>query len=253
MHSIRSRFSTALLKLAPLAVLLISPLAGQAGTILTVPPGLTPGSQYLLVFVTSGTYAGNLSQATYNSDVTAAADTSAALEGLSTNWQLLGTTTGCAGISPETCLETSADASLPVYGLNGALIATDFANLVNGVWQHGILYDQAGDSISANVWTGINATTSSSQSTSAQLLGGADPYYGETGFQAPDGLSHATSPILDANNNPIKLSLYAFSGVLTVPAATTASAPEPGSMMLLGAGILGMAAFIRCKRLGGIL
>src|ERR1035441_11041870 len=64
-----------------------------AGTIVTIPSSLAPGSQYRLVFVTADTYTATSSNiAVYNTDVNNEANTIAALAALGTTWTVIGST-----------------------------------------------------------------------------------------------------------------------------------------------------------------
>jgi hypothetical protein len=64
-----------------------------AGTVTTIPPGLSPGDQYHLIFLTSGTRDATSSNiADYDAFVTDQANLSPVLAALGTTWRALGST-----------------------------------------------------------------------------------------------------------------------------------------------------------------
>lgn len=200
----------------------------SAGTIVTLPTGLAPGSEYRLVFVTADTYTATDSNiADYNSEVNAEANAISALGALGTTWTIIGATPGQDAYDNIGGYDAS-----PIYGLDGDLIAdddtTDAGGLFSGSLQSGIDIDESGNSLSGNyVWTGILVNGGS-----FCTLGNTDctdSGYASIGYASSTsaGLHDGLLPQSDS------LSLYAISGDLTVPGGST---PEPSSLLLLSMG-----------------
>jgi hypothetical protein len=116
---------------------------------------LTPGEPYRLVFVTADTYtAPSTSISYYNGVVNAEADSVAALEVLKTTWLGIGSTSTVNAID-----NTGADPGVPIYDLNGDLIAADATTGTNGLFSGSLLQPISYDEINASpenyyVWTG---------------------------------------------------------------------------------------------------
>ena len=95
-------------RLPPVAiamVLLLGTASQSLAQVTTVPPGLNPGDQYRLAFVTSTTRdATSTDIADYNTFVLGVANSSAALAALSTTWKAIGSTaTADARDNTDTC------------------------------------------------------------------------------------------------------------------------------------------------------
>jgi hypothetical protein len=94
------------------------PSLALAGPI-TVPPAVTPGSTYRLIFVTAGTIqATSPDIATYNAFVTAQANSNAALAALNTTWSAIGSTDTVSALD-----NIGGTDSTEIYNLAGTLIA----------------------------------------------------------------------------------------------------------------------------------
>ena len=77
----------------PLVLAVVGIASRVDAGIITVPPGLAPGSQYRLAFETADTYnAESSSIGVYNSEVNTEADAVAALAALGTTWLVIGST-----------------------------------------------------------------------------------------------------------------------------------------------------------------
>ena len=217
--------------------------AAQAAILL---PSLTPGSQYRLVFVTSGTKnATSTSIADYNTFVNNAAQVSTSLNTALTtagftpstiNWKAIAST---AAVNARVNTATRAtDTSVPIYRLDGAQVATGNVDLWDGAISNPIQYDQLGSLVGAlQVWTGtLSSGVASGGGTN--VLGRPIVGYGIT--TAQDGRWTAA-----ANDGQAKLCrLYGISDIVTVPTPTTATTPEPSSLLsfiTLGGLILGGA------------
>src|SRR5580658_1898252 len=108
-------------KLRCLAVVLFGSIAAYAGTIFTTPTGLTPGTQYQLVFVTSDTtFATSSTISDYNTFVTNEAALNATLAAFdSAN----GVTWTAIGSTPPVNANTNAPSSGLVYNLENTELA----------------------------------------------------------------------------------------------------------------------------------
>src|SRR5580698_717465 len=92
-----------------------------AGTIITTPVGLAPGSQYRLVFVTADAYNAESSNISlYNDDVNNEANAVPGLAALGATWRVLGSTASISAIR-----NIGAGSNVPIYDLEGDLIASD--------------------------------------------------------------------------------------------------------------------------------
>jgi hypothetical protein len=221
----------------------LATFSGVAQAAIVVPPtGLAPGSEYRLVFVTSGTRNGTSSNiADYNTFVQNAARSSSVLntalttagfDPTSISWTAIASTpTTNARVNTQT---QATDTSRPIYRLDGALIATSYADLWDGSLRDTLNVTEV-DSVGAGrVWTG----TAASGLTLGALGSAFSVLYG---IQERIDLWVSNGDTLVATNG---LNLYGISSVLAVPTAT-ATTPEPSSLLgfiTLGGLLLGGAA-----------
>ena len=208
-------------------------LRADAG-IITVPPGLAPGSQYRLVFVTANTYtAASSNIADYNTDVNSEANTIAALAALGTTWTVIGSTESVNAIT-----NIGADLGIPIYGLDGNQVAVDAGTDSGGLFGSAPLLapidsTENGALSYVAVWTGTITPT-----------GACNPYCLGDPVSVEFGVSIATDSrwyIFDYEGNNQTYSLYAVSGQLTVPSGV----PEPTTTVML---TLGWAILIGARR-----
>ena len=185
------------------------------------PLGLNPGDTYRLVFVTSGTRnatSSNISD--YDSFVTTQANLNSILQALGTTWQAIGSTASVNAFN-----HIGGTFTIPIYNLNGQLVATGSNDLWDGSLGAAIQYDQAGNALNTSVWTG---TLANGQSGSPNVLGSTTPIFGvssnPTGSWTNATVGLGTSP----------MSLYAISATLTVPQAV----PEPDTTGFLALSLL---------------
>jgi hypothetical protein len=120
----------------------------NAGTVVVVPPGLSLGDTYRLVFVTSAvTDATSTDISYYNNFVTTAADAVPALAALGATWTAIAST---ETVSAATNIGVSTSG---IYSLNGLEVAAGTAALFNTVITpllSPIDIDQNGDNVDSN-------------------------------------------------------------------------------------------------------
>jgi MYXO-CTERM domain-containing protein len=214
-----------------------------AGTIVTVPPGLAPGSQYRLAFVTDDPYHATSSNiAVYNSDVNTEADSVLALDALGTTWLAIGSTATVNAID-----NIGIDSGVPIYNLEGQLIADDASAGPNGLFASttpstidNFVYTESGTNQGgAPVWTG---TGSDGRSYGSYALGSTDVVFGTAGVSRPGGWIEGED--IQAF---LGFDLYAISDPLTVPPGSPT--PEPTTTaMAVAALALAFAARRRFHR-----
>ena len=217
-----------------IGILGIAGCAPILGTIVTTPAGLAPGTTYQLVFVTSdGYYATSGSISDYNLDVTTEAALNASLAAFDSangvTWTVIGSTTSVNAL-------TNSPSSGLVFTLNGAEVASTANTLYSGTLLSPIDIDENGNLLNtAAVWTGSleNGTVAGGLG----ALGQTFPDEGGSGLTTgwASGVTHGV--FSDNYQN-----LYAISSVLTVPVSS--SAPEPGTLALVPAG-LGILFYVR--------
>jgi hypothetical protein len=228
--------------LASARILLVFAVLGLASrsmaSVITVPPSLTAGDTYRLVFVTSGTYsASSSSLATYNGDVTSEANGVAALLSLGATW------TAIASTATEDALDNiSGSSSAPIFLLNGNEVAGSLTSLFGGTLMNAVQISQNGNALpsGSKVWTG---TTSSGTADAGHTLGSTDPEQGLDSSTTGTWLQDVASVGFDNGHD-----LYAISSVLTVPDGDPASVPEPSTVAtaVLGGAVLLLAW--KCRR-----
>ncbi len=201
-----------------------------AADFMIVPPGLSPGTQYRLVFVTSGTrnaVSSNIED--YNAFVTSQANQVPSLVSLGTTWHAIGSTFSVHA-SDNTGTNPSS-LGVPVYNLGGASVAASNVDLWDGSLLAPIMFDQTGASqLTATAWTG--SLTNGNRD--------IELFFGDT-FVITGSPGSTTDLWIEgqANNPAGAHSLYAISGILL-------AVPEPSSLMLVGFATFG--AFITCRR-----
>jgi len=221
-----------------LIVLIVGLLAADSAraALTLIPPGLNPGDQFRVVFVSSGvrnstsSIIGDYDQFVNNLAISAGINT---YFGNAVTWQAI-VSTQAVGITPAIAAISRLPATSPaLYRIDGALVATSGADLWDGSILNPINRTEsngsipAGDSISTSVWTG---TLSSGGNGGVNALGST----GASG--AIYGLANTTDSSWVAEDSWLPRSdqfrLYAYSSVLTVPTGA-APVPEPGSLLIL--------------------
>ena len=102
-----------------------------AGNVLAATlPNLTPGSQFRYVFVTSGTRnATSTNIADYNTFVNNAASTGSSTSTIPGAWTVIGST---ATVNARDNTATTGTGGVPIYRLDGALVANNYSDLWDG-------------------------------------------------------------------------------------------------------------------------
>jgi len=220
-------------------------------SIITVPTGLAPGTQYRLIFVTNGTYtAGSPAISTYNADIANEVALIPQLAALGATWYAIGstdTTSAIAniGVSPST---------VGVYLLNGTTLVangtgTTGTGLFSGSILSGIGINDLGLAIPTEpVWTG---TLANGQGATAGGAGcGSDCTLGDATTASVAGQTYIVGTptpgwwIDDAQSGDANSwQLYGVSSVLTVQGT-----PEPGSIALAALGLASLFLARRCKQ-----
>jgi hypothetical protein len=196
-------------------------------------PSLPPGSEYRLVFATSGSrdaistniadYNTFVQNAAQSSSVLNTALTNAGFNPLSISWTAIAST---SAVNARVNTATQAtDTSRPIYRLDGAQVATSYADLWDGTIGVPISLDETGNTISSLVWSGTLATG---------LTGGG--FLGTTNTQGATvgNSSFSNSQWIQSGRRPTSttLSLYGISSVLTVPTPPPpTTTPEPSSLL----------------------
>ena len=225
-------------------------ISGIAEAFQLIPSGLSPGNQYRLVFVTDGTIQATSTDInTYNTFVDNEAHTSTILNDAFTNvgidpasitWKVIGSTASVNAINNTST--NTVDTSVPIYGLDGKLIAFGNSDLWDGdICPHipaagiichdgGISMSQSGHYLFGDVWTG---TLSSGVAWSEPNLGplGSVPVTIGSSYGTNVTWIRYGSDFGPGFNGPVAFRpLYGISSVLTVP-TPTATTPEPSSLL----------------------
>jgi hypothetical protein len=196
-----------------------------------VPAGLPAGAPYRLAFVSNTAETANSTDiADYNAFVTGVANSDPLLASLGTTWSaIVSTSTVDARDNTNT---NPASLGVPIYNLDGQLVATSNVDLWDGTIANAILYDQNGDQPPPGnqvVWTGTQPA-----GIAAEPLGIAFPSWGEGNYATRDWVfsSYGT---YGADRNFL---FYGISGVLT-------AVPEPSTLALAAFG--GLALLLRLR------
>ena len=217
------------------------PLAASAEPV-TLPPGLLPGEQYRLVFVTSTTTnAGSIDISYYNNFVNSLANSPGSpLNGLST-WTAIGSA-NTVNAYDNTLTHPGVNLDYPIYNLAGSLVASTNSVLWGGTLSAPIDFTDVGSQISVQVWTGTqsNGVIELAEGLGSTFAGQVTTV--EAGNSASTNGDWVAAGL--GEGFPVRAfpdSLYAISGVITVPT------PEPSSIVLacLAAVGLGMGAIRR--------
>jgi hypothetical protein len=211
-------------RLSWIGVLTLLGCTANYAAIITTPAGLTPGSKYQLVFVTSGTIDADQGPISiYNTFVTNEAALDPALAAFDTansvTWTVIGSTTLVNA-------STNAPSTGSVFTLNGVQVASAANPLYSGSILSPVDIDENGNTISNTiVWTG--ATSTGGMAGGINDLDQVFPLQGVPTATNSTWLSTAGN--VEEGDNPALV--YALSSVITVPG--TVASPEPGTIALV--------------------
>lgn len=218
-----------LLKAAGLAAAaMVAPFISFAGTITTVPPGLTPGSPYRLVFVTALNYDSEDHYiADYNAGVNNEANGVSALAALNATWTVIGSSI----LGVNAIDNIGQDPGVPIYNLAGLLVANDATTGTGGLFSgqliNAIDIDENGNGVANSaVFTGSNAAGTGTLPGPGSQLGQYWVEYGNSGSTSQSWSTNGYAYYGDF------FPLYGISTTLTTPT------PEPSSLALLGLALL---------------
>jgi hypothetical protein len=214
-----------------LSILLLG-TAGEGRAAVVVPPGLSPGDEYRVVFRTSTTIDGTSTDiADYNAFVTGVANSVAELSALGTTWTAIAST-ATIDARDNTGTDPNVELGVPIYATDGTLIFADNVDMWDGLHLIGIPVNEGNFTESKgpgpSVWTGTAA-----DGTVNSPLGSATPTYGASTAAKTAGARWIDQA--DQKTNTPSLRLYGISGALTV-------VPEPGTIVLVLLGLVGYAA-----------
>jgi hypothetical protein len=217
----------------------------------TTPPGLNPGDQYMLAFVTSSaTTAGSGNIADYNAFVTTVANSQLALAALATTWTAIGSTSSVdardnTGTNP-------IGTGVPIFLLDGvSKIADNNADLWDGTIDLPLNVTEAGNALpQVSVWTGTASNGTKSTAVNANELGAGAI---AAGFSSATNAGWLLTSGLDPTSpNP----LYAISGVLTVASPILDPGPRPEAAVSVPTmsewGLIGLTTLLAGLGLGTI-
>ena len=122
-----------------------------------MPPSLNPGDPYRLVFLTRDNIftATSANIADYDASVTSQANMSADLVALGTNWRVIGSTSAVdAKIHTDTDDSPAGTNGVPIYRLDGLIIASDYDDLWDGSIGNPLNVTQEGPGSCSGAWTG---------------------------------------------------------------------------------------------------
>jgi hypothetical protein len=214
--------------LVSLASLLLIPTSGLAldAPASLVPAGVSPGSQFYLIFTTSGVYQANsTNMSTYDTSVNADAQAGSSLPGVSSlTWKALGATSTVDQCKPF------IDLTKPVYTVTKVLVSTTASAMFSGGGTS--LNSKVGVTPSGGI-PGSNAAWIGCSDTGSPLVGN------ELGTANPGiGIPSQTNSSWIAFGNSgagTPQPLYAVSPLLTVPPLPAAVPTlSEWSQMLLG-------------------
>jgi hypothetical protein len=221
-----------------LAALVLTAAATSAAP-LTLPPGLNPGDQYRLAFITSDQRNATATDiAVYNSFVSGAANAVAELAALGTTWSAIASTGGTSA-RDNTSTVFGSDPDAPIYLLDGVKVADGNLALWGGSLDAAITITETGSTYSGLefVWTG---TDSLGTGAFGEWLGSLDPVSGRLFETDGDWINQSIS-----FPPGVSLSLYGLSGVLTV-----ATVHEPAPVAVLAMSLAVLTVSLRRQRRG---
>ena len=193
-----------------------TPMPSNSGL---VPTGLTLGDTFRLLFLSSTRRTASASGiGAYNTHVqTAAAAGHTAIQAYSAGFRAVGCTSSQDARVNTRTLHTTSDTGVPIYWLNGAKAADDYADFYDGDWdEEAALKDESGTAATTTgnyPWTGCDhdgtELSGDALGSGSPVLGAPDSSFGTDG---PISSSFADSP---SETRP----LYGLSELFAVAAA----------------------------------
>lgn len=215
------------------ACMIVATPVHAVATTVVAPPDLGAGASYRLVFVTSGLMnASSHDIADYNAFVTSQANVSAELAALATSWKVLGSTSS-VDAKTNSATDPAVAGGVPIYNLRGELVASNYADLWDGLLAKPINFDQYGAAVSQAVFTG---TSTSGTGIPDRQLGGPNGYRVQYGYSNAIGSGWTNAN--DWTGTLTALHYYGISDTLAIPVPE----PEAYLMMLAGLGLVGFVA-----------
>ena len=217
--------------------------AGSAiATPIVVPPSLSPGSTYRLIFVTGGSSyvdATSTSIADYNSFVSSIAGGVSELAALGVTWTAVVSTSAVDALA-----NVGGPTGDPIYTTNGNEVAADLSGLFSGALLNAADGDQDGLPFGGQyAWTGSHLDGTNFLGSE---LGASSPEYGQVGDTTGAWLEFSGVGI----DPSTQLAIYGVSSELTVPTPSTSGVPEPSSVGLMAIGGMVLAVLKRMSRPG---
>lgn len=211
-------------------VLLLSVFTTTASAVVTL-PNLAPGSEYQLIFVTSGTVTATSPDiVVYNSFVNTQASLNPSLP--SASWFAVVSTPAIDAVS-----NAPTYSNIPIYNTAGQLVASGASAFWSASHSAPIEYDQQGALVQSIVWTGTSPA-----GISANGLANSSDY-------SQIGVSQTSNESWVADSSAytqagLAIPVYALSSPITISAV-----PEPktwATLLVLGA--MGIAGFVWHRR-----
>ncbi len=224
------------------ALLACTTIANVAHAVpITVPTALSPGDEYRLAFVTTDSRdATSTGIGDYNAFVSGVAEAVTELDDLGTTWTAIASTTSVDARVNTGTLPSFGGGSLgvPIYRLDNQLFAADYDSLWSGDLEKSLRIAETGSArAETSVWTG---TLPSGFRILSTVLGTSFPFFGINNRSDGNWIRAGASI-----SQGTELPMYALSGVLSV---SPANVPEPGTLILFGVGLAGLAAVRRRHR-----
>ena len=201
-----------------------------------IPVDLSPGDQFHLAFLTRDNENGQRTLDFYNQFVGEQAVLAGSLtESTNTTWRAIAST---AFVDARD--NVSVGDHVPIYLLDGTLVATGALDLWDGAIINPISLNQFGEVVTDTVYTG-------SRSDGIGFAGRELEICIDFGCNVRVGFSTSIDSTWISFNDLVtgnRMKLYAVSGVLTVPVTI----PEPSTLALFAAGLAGLGFMMRRRR-----
>ena len=174
-----------------------------------VPDGVNPGDSFRLLFVTSSTHSAQSADIwDYINVVRGKANDNEVLKPYKEHFRVLASTQAQPARGVTGTTYTDSDKGSPIYWVNGARVADDYADFYDSSWDSHTATDESGSTVGTvgRIWTGSNRDGTID---AGNYLNAAQPAYGQlqTGQELNSGQSAASNQTYR---------LYGMSPVLTV-------------------------------------